>query len=201
MHFSYKPEIAFRGLRSYVHSTDLYEQLLLGAVKNGVFPDGPIDVRIRRAVTRHVEFRYSNLPQTRASGAPVTFSLRAGSELWSGYAEELNEDVHLSKPYDETPIWTNAQCDGRSVWTNVDTGMQPIEIITALAVFLHRRLHTPVGSKWLLTGLRLNHPLKAEISRSVKIEFQRAVDRATRSGVIHAEAQVGELDFMLGKIA
>jgi hypothetical protein len=196
----YAPDVALRGTRNYVHSTDLYEQLLVGAGAAGLAVDGSIDLRFRRLVVTQPEFRYSqSLPDVEVD-APVVFSISTQGALWHGMVREREVNVVQRKPYDEMELWARAVRNGRTIQFEGDIDMQPIEVVTALAVSLHRGMFPETGDrKWLLTRIELGRPLVSEDRRMVRIELTRSVAmRITRSSIKTTRGTIGHLEFMLG---
>ena len=55
--FVHAPFIALRGIRIYIHSTDLYDEILIGARAAGWPPvDGAIELRCRLPITTRPAF-------------------------------------------------------------------------------------------------------------------------------------------------
>ena len=48
----HEPVAEFRGARDYVHSTDLYDEIVRGAEALGLNFAGPVDLRIKARITR-----------------------------------------------------------------------------------------------------------------------------------------------------
>ena len=56
---------------------------------------------------------------------------------------EIGDPVGDVKPYDEARIWGAAELGDLDVRLEHDVGMQPIEVVTALAVHLHKKRFAP----------------------------------------------------------
>jgi hypothetical protein len=196
----HSPEVAYRAHRNYVHSTTLYGELIAGARAAGFEPDGPIELKVRRLMRGQPQFHYETRAQSALGNPPVTFSLSAGGALWHGAVIERTEPVRQREAYDETPIWNGACPEGRGVQFDGESGMQPIETVTALTLWLHRRLFTiPDDRKWFLSRLDLKRPLVATDARRLRIDVARNVGTAmTRSPITADDGVIGCIEFMLG---
>ena len=198
--FVHAPTFKFRGPRDYVHSTDMYAELLAGAEAAGFSPvDGIVDLGVRRWIRTQPEFHFGaeaekkNIP-------PAIFRLGTRTGIVSGAIIASDRPVVGRNPYDESPIWNNARIYGNRAEITADTGLKPIEVVTALCTFHHRKTHPPpVGKRWLLARLYLLRPLRPEDASAITISIDRIVGGVmTRSTILAAMERVGEIDFMLG---
>jgi hypothetical protein len=198
--FVHAPAFKFRGTRDYVHSTDMYTELLVGAHAAGFSPiDGVVHLGVRRWITTHPEFHFGLEPKDKTP-CPATFQLGTGTRIVSGAIVASNRPVVGRTPYDESPIWGNARLDGNCAEIIGDTGMRPIEVVTALCAFHHRQTYPPpVGKRWLLARLFLGRPLQPQDTTAVTISIDRIVGHSmTRSTIRSPVGRLGELDFILG---
>jgi hypothetical protein len=193
--------MAYRGARTYVHSTDLYIELMAAAKTLGLALDGPVDLRFKRAITTQVEFHFDGeVEAAEAGAAAVRFAIAAGDRTVFGRIVASDQPVTGRKPYDERRIWDVAQIEQRSVTLSDDTGCEPIEVVTALGVLLHNHaFKPPPGSRWLLSRLLLDRPLRKADAVEVKIAITHVIGRSmTRSSLATSEGPIGNLDFILG---
>lgn len=196
------PTVTFRGSRNYVHSTTLYEELLVGANSIGPVIDGPIQLKLRRLLTNQPEFRYAQTLNALPADAPVIFSIEIASVSWRGVVVERDAPVLDRKPYDEQPIWQLAKMEGQAVRFEGQTGLRPVEVVTALNLLLHQNLFSVAEDrKWYLARIELPRPLKAEDAHLVRLELTRTLGSAmTRSSIIMCDGSIGHLEFMLGHV-
>ena len=198
--FIYAPTFQFRGTRHYVHSTDMYMELLAGADAAGFSPmDGIVHLGVRRPITTQPEFHFG--PESRDKDAcPATFRLGTRTGVVCGTIVASDRPVVGRKSYDESPIWSMARLDGNRAEITGDTGMRPIEVVTALCTFHHRQTYPPpVGKRWLLARLSLSRPLRPQDTRAVTISVDRIVAKSmTRSTIRSPIERLGDLDFILG---
>jgi hypothetical protein len=192
--------MVFRGTRDYVHSTDLYSELFAGARAAGLpLIDGIVTLEMRTPLTTQPEFHFGDDPHDKV---PVAAAFRLGirNDLVSGMILPSDRSVVGRKPYDESQISGHARINDRQVDLCGDTGMSPIEVVTALGVFLHKALSPPPpGKRWLLARLSLLRPLQPQDARAITVTLLRTVGSAmTRSAVTGPAGELGGMDFILG---
>jgi hypothetical protein len=197
--FSHEPAAAFRGSRDYIHSTDIYEEIIAGANVMGLVPSGQIGLQIRRKIVRRPIYLFSRraLPEEKdAAYANIGLS---GSE-WLVRVVDTAQPVEATKTYDEQRIFEASFIDEKAVFLRQNIGMRPIEVVTALSVKLHKTLFPPSPlQRWLLGRLQVSRPLSSRDAEYMAIEIERRIGRnITRARVIAEEGAIGSLTFMLG---
>jgi hypothetical protein len=198
--FIHAPTFKFRGTRDYVHSTDMYMELLAGADAAGFSPiDGIVNLGIRRWIRTQPEFHFGVELEDK-NAPPATFQLGTRTGVISGVIVASDRPVVGRNAYDESPIWSKARVEGDRAEIIGDTGMKPIEVVTALCAFQHRQMYPPpVDKRWLLARLSLVRPLRPQDARAITISLDRMVGKLmTRSTIRASTERLGELDFVLG---
>jgi hypothetical protein len=198
--FVHAPTMLFRGTRDYLHSTDIYDELIAGVQAAGLPPiDGIVALEMRMPITSQPKFHFGDAPSSE-SPAPASFKLGIQGDLVSGAIFASNRPVVASRPYDESRISREARINGRKVELFADTGMSPIEVVTALGVHQHKTLFPPpLGKRWLLARLFLRRPLRPQDTTTITISLDRVVGKSmTRSGLTTFGEQLGHMDFVLG---
>jgi hypothetical protein len=198
--FVHAPTMLFRGTRDYLHSTDIYGELIAGAHAAGLPPiDGIVALEMRMPITSQPEFHFGAAPSSK-SPAAAAFRLGIQGDVVSGAIFASNRPVVGWRPYDESRISSEARINGRKVELFAATGMSPIEVVTALGVLQHKTLFPPpVGKRWLLARLFLRRPLRPQDATTITISLDRVVGKSmTRSGVATFGEQLGHMDFVLG---
>lgn len=190
---------AFRGSRDYVHSTDLYEEIIAGARQAGVVVEGPIDLRIRQKITHSPIYAFAPLADAPDRRAPATCTYRSGVARWNVTIRESEQPVSTRKPYDESPAARCSRTDGRTIELVAPTGMRPIECLTALGVALHKTaLPPPSGKRWMLGQLTLSRPLVAEDATWIRLAIVKIVgDGIARSTIVARDGEIGSMVFIL----
>lgn len=197
--FEHRPAAAFRGAREYVHSTDLYEEIVSGAAGAGLAFEGPIELRIRARLTRSPVYAFAPGTQAPDRHASATCTFRSGATQWAVAVTESAVPVTARRPYDESPATRCSRVEGTTIRLTGPTGLRPIECVTALGVALHRAsLPPPEGKRWLLGQLTLSRPLTAEDAAHMQIALARTAGGAiTRASVIARDGVIGTMVFLL----
>jgi hypothetical protein len=197
--FSHEPAAAFRGSRDYVHSTDIYEQIVAGANVMNLIPSGKIDLHIRRKISSRPTYQFSRRAFPGEQDAAYANIELSGSE-WLVQVISASQPVEATKAYDEQRIFDASVIEENSIALRRNIGMRPIEVVTALAVELHKALFPPGAlQRWLLGRLEVSRPLGMRDAEFMAIEIERRIGKnITRSRVIAEEGAIGSLTFILG---
>lgn len=195
------PPAAYRGTRSYIHSTDLYEGVVAGAAAAQVSVVGAIELRIRALLVDSPRYIFSRELLPNASGAPAVCFLESDVGPLHVVIEATSEPVTERKQYDETPVATLSRLEGRTAILDGDTGLRPIEAVTALAVLLHKASLPPSdGRRWMLAQLTIKRPLLPIDASTLKLTIERLVGGSmTRTRIDAADETIGHMMFILSK--
>jgi hypothetical protein len=195
--------MSFRGSRSYLHSTDLYETLLRACKESGLGTvDGPISLKIRRKLERQPRFElYEPDEEPMLAGCSAEFTAAVAGRTVVGSARESDRPVTQRTRYNETLIWDRASIAGETITLREQTGATAIEVITALAVLHHRTLLPPAAEwRWMLSRLGLARPLVRADAAAVKITLRRQLGgQMTRSDITVRGDALGSLEFVLAR--
>lgn len=196
----YFPEAAFRGSRTYVHSTDLYEEIVRAITKAGLGFEGPIDFRMKSMIVKRPIYRISRTPEPMPGAAATCAFSDAGARRLISIIE-TDQPIMLQKAYDESPVAIQAHVQDRSALLSGETGMRPIEAITALAVQMHKIvLPPPPVRRWMLAQLLIRRPLEPSETSRLALTIERLVGTGmTRTRVDAADGPLGSMVFILGK--
>jgi hypothetical protein len=197
--FSHEPAAAFRGSRNYVHSTDIYEEIVSGANLANLLPSGKIDLHIRRKIVSCPVYLFTREAFAREEDAAYANIELSGSE-WLVRVVNTAQPVVASKAYNEQRIFDASFIEQNSIVLRQNIGMRPIEVVTALSVKLHKTLFPPGPlQRWLLGRLDVSRPLGKRDAEFMAIEIERRIGKnITRARVIAEEGAIGSLTFMLG---
>jgi hypothetical protein len=195
------PVLSFRGARNYLHSTDLYPELIAGAAACGWQVDGAVDIRFIRRTATQVAFHFDDRAEIEEGAAVVArFTVGVGDETVAGRIVATHLPVTDRRPYDESPIWNVAQIGDRSISVSVSSGCTPIQAVTSSATLLHNTVFpvTP-GKRWLLARLSLLRPLQASDAADISINIQHAVAGSmTQSHIKTSRGALGSMFFIIG---
>ena len=200
--FVYRPSIAFRAHRNYLHSTTLYKELIAGAEAKGLVPNGPIELRVRRLIRYQPALHFSRSPLAIAESAPALFCLHAAGALWHGAVTESELPIINREDYDETPVTSRAVFSDTSIRLSACGELHPIEVITSMTLLLHQRRFT-IGEdrKWYLARIELTRPLRAGDDDRIQIALLRRLGATmTRSSISSREQPLGHIEFIAGPV-
>jgi hypothetical protein len=199
----YEPEVRYRGSRNYLHTADFYECMCDGANQVGMpARAGPVVMNIRRLTRKQPRYCFGR-EAVATSSDDVVMDFRYVSEAGevAGWVVERDADIAGNKPYDESRIWGPAELDGKHARLDADTGMAPIEVITALGVLQHKTLYPPPeGRRWLCVRVNIARPLVADDANGVDVEMVQMIGgRISKSVVDVGGERLGHMSFILGE--
>lgn len=199
--FLFTPQASFRGDRNYIHSTDLYEEIVNGASKAGVSFDGPIDIRFRAKIISRPSYIFvdqSDKEFVQPENVTTQCMFRSGERTITVFVVEGNEPVVNRRQYDESQASKNSTIDGPRIVLAKESTLRPIETVTSLAVHLHKSLYPPpTGKRWMLGQLTLNRPLDAKDCKDLFIEIEKNSGAITRSRIGDSQGSIGAMLFVL----
>ncbi len=201
----YRPHLTYKGSRTYVHGTTLYQEIVKGASESGLgTPDGKLRIDLHKQLHRQVNVVY--LASDDAHDAPdeavAGFSLTIGDETVKGWVAPAGDEVTEAVPYDEDEILARAGITDKTISLTEAPDYDPIEITTCLAVKIHNTLSPPPeGQKWLLARVTLARPFKGGDTRDIELEVTRFVGgRFSETAIRSAGDKVGTFNFLLGTV-
>jgi hypothetical protein len=203
---TYRPHLAYKGSRTYVHGTTLYQSILKGAAETGLgTPDGKIRIDLHKQLHRQADFVY--LTPADDAGAPddavAAFTLGIGPDTVKGWVAPAGDEVTQSEPYDEDQILARAKITDQAISLKNAPGFDPIEVTTCLAVKIHNTLSPPpAGQKWLLARVTLAQPFRDEDVRDISLQVTRFVGgRFSETVIRRAGEKIGSFNFLLGAVS
>lgn len=202
---TYQPTLTFKGGRTYVHGTTIYEQIMLGATHLGLGDvDGKVRINLRAQLHHQAEFTYTD-PSEKSSKpdtAVTDFDVMISGKPMTGWVQPTVTPVDTDKTYNENLIRKHAAIDDQTITFNGQTDFQPIEVSTSMAVQLHQALYPPQGNqKWLLARVTLEHPFAPSETQSMQLELKRIVgNKFTETDIITQGKKRGQFHFLLGDV-
>jgi len=193
-------EIGFKGDRSYLHGTDVYDASL--AALRACFSEAGGRVRYSfHAIARTaLELRCGKAGAIgeRPERCVAEIHLGDGAAMVSGWIVETGRAVEGRTPYDEDAIGAACALEGQSIAMRKSTGHRPIEIAIAMTKRLHYALFPPATGKWMFTRLDIARPLQPADADGMAIAHKNKLGaRLTRSDLRVREASLGSIYFSL----
>lgn len=195
------PVAQFRGSRNYVHSTDLYEEIVRGAEAAGLTFAGPIDLRIKAKITRRPRYRFAEEGAISMGSEAIAAQCRFHHDgrPWLALVFEGSEPVTDRRSYDEGPAASHGTVIDKAAHLTGATGLRPIEAVTALAVLLHKQaLPPPPDKRWMLGQLTLERALETRDAAELRIVIDKVSGGTiTRSSLTGHDGRFGGMTFIL----
>jgi hypothetical protein len=149
-------DLKFKGSRTYLHGTDLFDAMVALIAPSGSGTLSDIRMSFYRPITHRVEafptrggsasnLRPAALFESRLDGAPAVWELR----------ELTGESVEGRRPYDEDQVAAGAIVQGTAIAQTRPTPYTFIERAVALNKRLLERLRTDSKSSWWFARLEL----------------------------------------------
>lgn len=196
--FTYQPMIAFRGSRDYIHSTDIYEEIIYGAALAGLDFEGPIDLRIRTKIARRPRIAIFHAGAV-VDNAAVTCAFNSRGSSYIAAISETAELVTDRKAYDDSPAATESRIEGRSARLIGETNLHPVEAVTALAVHLHKTALPPTrDQRWMEVQMSIHRPFILADTSTLGLHIDKIVGGTmTRTRIESIDGPLGTMMFIL----
>jgi hypothetical protein len=192
-------ELPFRGERSYLHGTDLYQAL--SAAVPELPSTGPVSLNFHQLLRNQPDLvlsRESLLPLRENPAFRGEIRWGAGEELWHAALLESDRPVTARKACNEAEVAAAASVDvaAKTAVLNRPAPGLPIEQV----VFLNKRLHLEVlphlSPKWLFARLELVAPLPDVLPDGLTISLRQVLgNRFTRSEITAGGERLGFISF------
>jgi hypothetical protein len=190
-------QLKFKGLREYVHGTDMFNETLdwLSAEK-GEIKD--IDFALHRVATHQLKVILGDVPPEERPVAVCAFT--SGGVRERAYLMETDVDITERYPYPEDEIVSSLAFDttGRKGVLQGDSGYSDIEIWVAMCKAVHLKTLPQLSGKWLFARARFpryeNHAGAHERTLTIAATFN---EKLTRSEVVLDGEKVGEIYFSM----
>src|SRR4030042_2465141 len=193
----------FKGDRTYVHGSDIYNSITKYLKANNTAPIGPIELSIHRLMTHNMVGQILGAEQSLPPPSPpVIYRFTVGGSQKILYLAETDKGVDCRYEYDEESITKPSQvsADQNCITVHNKTPYSPIEVIVALNKKLVQTVFAGEKGKWLFTKLLLKGPLPEVSDAAFAITFSGGHShRLTRSKVAIDGAYCGEIFFSMVK--
>jgi hypothetical protein len=193
-------EFRFKGDRTYVHGTDMYNAMLGELLTSyPAITISPLRFTVHRPATLQCHLLVGEPGETLAKPASAVTELttHVAEGRISAWLFEVDAPVTERYPYDEDRVETVCICHDSSIAIHQDSGYTPIETAVAMTKLLHRRLYPPDMGKWLFTRLELQRPLAGADTSRFAIHFLEDLGRGrlTKSKIQVGSERIGQIYF------
>ena len=189
--------LPFKGDRTYLHGTDMYDGILAALDDAGGAVKGRVQFRIYRIARNAVDLLVYD------SGEEITRPDNAVASLAIGdtaaFLVETGRQVEHRTIYDDNATDAYAERDGDSIHLSAAPRLTTIEAIVAITRSLHRTALPSSEKRWMFTGLDLTRPLTPTDASdcTVTIQTRRGVS-LTKSAITPASSEpLGHIYFSL----
>lgn len=202
-----KKKIAFKGTRTYLHGTDLFDEMRAIGREHGYASasSGRVTFAVNNMIEdSEIEIAVSDAPIVTDSVTWVAkMSLLSADESSVYIAARpagAGQEAGLRKPYDEEKIVSQCEVSGRRVSSRVLADFSLIEQVVPLNKHLRMCLHTEtqLPTNWLF--VRADFKFWPETPQNIEITSQTdAPARIYKSTVSFDGIEAGEIYFMEAK--
>lgn len=199
MNCTYSLELPFRGERTYLHGTDLY-QGLVDAI-SGELPIGPVSINFHSLLKNQPDLVCSSDSLRHLRSAPqfrgeVRFG--QGDTIIHGVLLESDRPVKNHKVCNEDEVIDSAivkEVDKTVLLENCDCG-STVERVVFLNKHLHLRILPDLCTKWLFARLELNAPFPLTPPEKIAVTLRQVLGkRFTCSDILFNGHRVGSISF------
>jgi hypothetical protein len=189
--------LPFKGNRTYLHGTDMYDGILAALDTKSFSIDGPLRFRINRIAQNAVDVLAFEAGETVTRPRNGVASLTIGGA--AAFLVESDRDIEDRVAYDDNATDANVQISGDSIRLSAAEGLTAIEAIVAITRSLHRTALPSSKKRWMFTGLDLIRPLKPTDASdcTVTIETRLGVSLTKSAIVPSASGPLGHIYFSL----
>lgn len=165
----------FKGTRTYVHGTDIYNQLMPFLLEH--LTDGPtpsVKLTIHGRTENHGDLWITDDPKRdgKPLGIKAELVLTSGEQNIFGWLTESSETITENYSYDEEAIRSRCLVSGNTLKITEDPGFTPIEIIVAANKKLMESVFPGEQGRWFFTRLQLHQPLRRTDPADLAIEYE-----------------------------
>jgi hypothetical protein len=194
--------MCFKGSRTYLHGTDLYNALCEKVPRlSGLPVQAPVRIVIHRLVTHECDILLGavgeSIEKPERPWAEFTFSTDQG--MIAGWMCETDRDVACRYEYAEERIEVKSALNDskKEIVIHEDTGYSPVEVAVAMTKKMHNAM-CPTKAKWLFTRLELKRLLQASDAHNLRIRLEHNFNnRLTKSSLLSDGEAIGYIYFSL----
>lgn len=194
-------DLCFKGDRTYLHGTDVYEA---GVSRlRDLYPriDGRCRFTFHRVAKQPLAVVVAPFGPagTRPEGCVAEMHVSGGADEASAWFVERDGAVGCRYDYDEDAVVRDCTLRGNEISMGEPPPVRSIEALVAMTKRLHYALQKPERGRWLFVRLDLNRLLRADDARGMRVTLGTAARAAlTRSDVSVRGEPLGSIFFSVG---
>lgn len=166
----------FKGSRTYVHGTDIYNSIVDFLKRNNFSDIRSIDFSMHEIVSTNLYGILTNEEQfLEREHFSIKFNFLLNQEKYKIALKENGEEISQRYNYQEDDIIAPSifNLNDKSISLNQPFGFTPIENIVALNKSLHYKLFGKSGGKWYFTRLQSVQGINEPNPSLIKLTLQR----------------------------
>lgn len=193
-------KLCFKGSRTYLHGTDVYEEIAALARRELRSDDCRLQFAIRRFFSAQPDLHWTPAPGApgRPADAVVDFSVSTPAPGVSGWMSESSRKVDCRVDYDEDLVVARCSYGEDSIAILGETGYRPIEVAVSMTKALHNRQMPAVSGRWIFTKLEMGRLFRPGDARNLSILLRQNLHgRLTKSDIRAGGESIGSIYFSL----
>lgn len=192
-------DVAFKGARTYLHGTDLFDAMMALAARRRGSALSNIRMSFYRPLTRGVAAQRLVAAEAAAPRPAALFEARVDGASAAWALVESGEPPTGRRPYDESRVTAGAVVDGRSIVQDEPTAFSFIERLVALNKRLLDTLHAEPKPSWWFA--RLEMPESPPASAALRLELEAGIGARLVKSSIEIDGRKGGAIYFSGKKA
>lgn len=191
--------LRFKGERTYLHGTDVYDAAVrcLRARWPGI--DGRCRFAFHRMATRPLAVAIAPFGGARPAGCVAEMHVTGGAAQVSAWFTERAGTVEGRYPYDEDAVVRDCALGEAEISMHEPPPVRPIEALVAMTKRLHYAVARPERGRWLFVRLDLKRLLREDDARGMRIRLNGLPRPAlTRSDIFVRDEPLGAIFFAVG---
>jgi hypothetical protein len=150
----------FKGNRSYVHGTDIYNSML--TIIQNIFGKYPSQLTgsFHKPLNHNGILRiYEDYQTVSSTNFNAFFLVTVENNIYSVSVKETDNKISLVRECHEEEILKNAVLEDNQIKTTSDSAFTYIEEVVAMTKKLHLSLYPDADGKWLFTKIKIGGAL------------------------------------------
>ena len=189
--------LCYKGERDYIHSTDIYQELVSNLVESGESIK-LFSLSIHKIIRNQCDIIVTESRENIDTKNKVAQFLIQKNVKILGYLSESNKVVNCRYEYNEELMENSIKIVENTIIQTEDISFKPIELISYMTKILHNKLLPPYGKKWMFTKVETAELFNDANKNRYKIKLNNNFNnKLTKSEIIYSNKIVGHIYFSL----